>query len=148
MHKALFVDRDGTLNRDCPYCHKIEDLKIIENNLEIVRRYQDEYLVIIISNQSGIGRGYFTYREFYSFHKELIRQLKNRGVRIDATYICPHRPEDDCKCRKPGLGMIEKAKIDFDINLNESIIFGDRDDMEGEMARKLNIKFIKADNSL
>ncbi|MGC8995160.1 MAG: D-glycero-alpha-D-manno-heptose-1,7-bisphosphate 7-phosphatase [Thermoplasmata archaeon] len=144
MQKALFVDRDNTLNVDCPYCHKIEDLKLIEKNLDIIKKYQDKYLIIIISNQSGIRRGYFDYREFYHFHSELLKLLKNKGIRIDATYICPHRPDENCECRKPGLGLIYKAVIDFDIDIKNSIIFGDREDVEGEMANKLGIKFIRA----
>jgi histidinol-phosphate phosphatase family protein len=71
----------------------------------------------------------------------LLKRLEIRGVLIDKTYYCPHRPDENCRCRKPRLGMIEKAIKDFDIDLKNSIIIGDRDDMEGEMARQLGIEY-------
>ena len=140
--KALFIDRDGTINKDCPYCHDKKDLIIYDDAVEIMKDSRNrEYLNIIITNQSGINRGYFTDEEFHVFHNELLKQLEERGVDIDKTYYCPHRPDENCDCRKPNLGMIKKAMEDFDIDLKNSIIIGDRDDMEGEMARQLGIEY-------
>ena len=140
--KALFIDRDGTINKDCPYCHDPNNLIIYDDAVEIMKDYRDRgYLIIIITNQSGINRGYFTDEEFHIFHNELLKQLEERGVDIDKTYYCPHRPDENCDCRKPNLGMIKKAMEDFDIDLKNSIIIGDRDDMEGEMARQLGIEY-------
>ena len=72
----------------------------------------------------------------------LLKRLNKKGVNVDKTYYCPHRPEENCNCRKPNLGMIRKATEDFDIDIANSVIIGDRDDMEGEMGRKLGIKYI------
>ena len=140
--RALFIDRDGTINKDCPYCHDPEDLTVYDDAVEIMKDYINRgYLIIIITNQSGINRGYFTDEEFHVFHNELLKQLEERGVVIDKTYYCPHRPDENCECRKPKLGMIKKAMEDFDIDLENSIINGDRDDMEGEMGRQLGIEY-------
>jgi len=140
--KTLFIDRDGTINKDCPYCHDPRDLYIYDDAVEIMKDYMNKgYLIIIITNQSGINRGYFTDGEFHVFHDQLIKELKKRGVVVDKTYYCPHRPDENCRCRKPKPGMIEKGMEDFEIDLASSIIIGDRDDMEGEMARHLGIKY-------
>ncbi|MDP8012286.1 MAG: D-glycero-alpha-D-manno-heptose-1,7-bisphosphate 7-phosphatase [Thermoplasmata archaeon] len=140
--RALFIDRDGTINKDCPYCHKLEDLYIYDDAVEIMREYQNlGYLIIIITNQSGIGRGYFTLDEFWKFHNYLIHELEKKGVHIDATYFCPHKPEDNCPCRKPNVGLLEKAVRDFNIDVENSIVIGDRDDIDGEMARRFGIKY-------
>lgn len=140
--KALFIDRDGTINRDCPYCHRIEDLYIYEDAVELMREYQRMgYIIIILTNQSGIGRGYFTVEEFWKFHNHLLRELERRGIHIHATYFCPHRPEDNCPCRKPNTGMIERAVKENHIDVENSIVIGDRDDIDGEMARRFGIKY-------
>ena len=141
--RALFIDRDGTLNKDCPYCHDPKDLIIYDDAVEIMKDYRNRgYLIIIITNQSGINRGYFTDEEFHIFHNELLKKLEEKGVVVDKTYYCPHRPDENCECRKPKLGMIKKAMEDFDIDLKKSIIVGDRDDMEGEMGRTLGINYL------
>ena len=140
--RALFIDRDGTINKDCPYCHDPKDLIVYDDSVEIMKDYRSRgYLIIIITNQSGIIRGYFTDEEFHVFHNELLKQLEERGVDIDKTYYCPHRPDENCECRKPKLGMIKRAMGDFDIDLEKSIIVGDRDDMEGRMGRQLGIEY-------
>ena len=140
--KALFIDRDGTINKDCPYCHNISDLELYHDAIKIMREYQEKgYMIIIITNQSGIGRGYFSEKEFHIFNNEILRVLKTKGVHITKTYYCPHTPSDKCNCRKPKIGMINQAMGDFDIDLINSLIIGDRDDMEGEMARKIGINY-------
>jgi histidinol-phosphate phosphatase family protein len=140
--KALFIDRDGTINKNCPYCHNISDLELYEDAIKMMKDYQEKgYIIIIITNQSGIGRGYFTENEFHVFNNELLRMLKRKGINITRTYFCPHTPEEQCNCRKPEAGMIEQALVDFDIDLKNSIIIGDRDDMEGEIARKIKINY-------
>ncbi|MCI4434286.1 MAG: HAD-IIIA family hydrolase [Euryarchaeota archaeon] len=141
--KALFIDRDGTINRDCPYCHKLEDLYIYDDAVELMKEYQKNgYIIIILTNQSGIGRGYFTIDEFWRFHNHLLKELEKRGVKIYATYFCPHRPEENCPCRKPNTGMIEKAVREHNIDVENSIVVGDRDDIDGEMARRFGIKYM------
>ena len=142
MKKALFIDRDGTINKDCPYCHDISQLEIYPDALEIMKQYQaNGYVIVIITNQSGIGRGYFTIEQFYQFHRELLKKIEEMGIKIEKTYFCPHRPEENCNCRKPKLGMIFEAEKEIHIDINESVIIGDRDDMEGEMGRRLGIEY-------
>ncbi len=141
--KALFMDRDGTINKDCPYCHDLKDLHIYQDAVKVMKDYKKRgYLIIIITNQSGINRGYFTIENFHAFHNELLRELKEKGVTVDKTYFCPHRPDENCICRKPRTGMVQMALKDFEIDLKNSIIIGDRDDMEGEMGRTLGINYL------
>ncbi len=147
--KVVFIDRDGTINKDCPYCHNIADLELYEDAIKLMKKYQDKgYIIIIITNQSGIGRGYFTENEFHIFHDEILRILKTKGINITKTYYCPHKPEEQCNCRKPKTGMIEQALKDFDIDLKNSIIIGDREDIEGIMAKAIgiNCKIINRQN--
>ena len=146
--KAVFVDRDGTINRDCPYCHDPKDLKIYEDTANILKRYQEEgYLIIIVTNQSGINRGYLSEEEFNRFQKAVLGELDKRGVHVVATYHCPHTPWEGCSCRKPNTGLIEQARKDFDIDLRGSVMIGDNDATDGELAKKLGIKCIILDKN-
>ncbi len=111
--------------------------------VRLMKKYQQKgFLLIIITNQSGVNRGYFTEEDLGRFNTALVKRLEHMGVRIDAIYYCPHRPDEGCNCRKPGTGLIEKAMLDFPIDLEHSVMVGDRDDMDGEMARRLGIEFI------
>lgn len=140
--KVLFIDRDGTINKDCPYCHILSDLAMYDDAVEIMKEHgKNGFTIIIITNQSGIGRGYFSEKEFHTFHNAILNVLEKKGVYIERTYYCPHRPEDNCDCRKPKTGMINQAMKDYNIDLRNSIIIGDRDDMEGAMARSLGMKY-------
>ncbi len=142
-NRALFVDRDGTINRDCPYCRDPSQIIIYEDTVELIKEYQSKgYLIIIVTNQSGINRGYFSVDEFNKFQEELIKKLRDRGVNITDTFYCPHKPEENCECRKPKTGMIKDAVKKYDIDIKQSVIVGDRDDMEGEIGRKLGMKYI------
>ncbi len=142
MKKALFIDRDGTINKDCPYCNDISQLEIYPDIIGIMNEYQkNNYIIVIITNQSGIGRGYFTLSQFQEFHNELLRRLEEKGISVTGTYFCPHRPEENCNCRKPALELIFKAAKELNIDIKKSIIIGDRDDIEGEMGRSLGIEY-------
>ena len=140
---AVFVDRDGTLNRDCPYCHDPKDLYVFTDTVKILREYQEKgYYVFLISNQSGLNRGYFTRKEMDLFNNALFQELEKMGVHVEDAFICPHRPEEKCNCRKPAPGLIEQAMAKYDIDLSQSVFVGDRDDMDGELARRFGMKFI------
>ena len=142
--KVLFIDRDGTINVDCPYCWKVEDLRIYEDSISIMKEYSSRgYMIVIITNQSGINRGYFTVEDMERFNSHLIKRLSEKGVKIDALYYCPHRPDEGCRCRKPGTGMIEKAVRDLEVDLAQSIMVGDRDDIDGELARRTGMGYIR-----
>jgi histidinol-phosphate phosphatase family protein len=142
MRKALFIDRDGTINRDCPYCHDISQLFIYPDIPEIISEFRKKgYLAIVISNQSGIGRGYFTKDECDRFNEEIKMRLSAMGAKIDAFYYCPHRPDENCRCRKPGTGLVEKATSDLNIDVKNSFLIGNDDKIDGELARRLGIGY-------
>jgi len=124
-NKAVFLDRDGTLNEDVDYLSRIEDLRIFQFTRPALSRLKSAgFLLIVITNQSGIGRGFYDARVLHAIHNEMQRQLDEL---IDAFYFCPHLPGDACECRKPKLGMIERAVADFDIDLSLSWMVGDKD---------------------
>ena len=140
---AVFVDRDGTLNRDCPYCHDPKDLYVYVDTVRTLREYQSRgYFIFMISNQSGLNRGYFNQEEMDAFNAALFREMEKMGVHVDDAFICPHTPEEHCSCRKPEPGLIEQAMEKYDIDIQKSVYFGDRDDLDGELARKFGMKFI------
>ena len=144
MEKAIFLDRDGTINYDNGYTYKIEDLKIYSDIIPLIKKYYDDnYLIIVISNQSGINREYFTVDDMNKFNNEIKKIFFKNGIEIREFFYCPHRPEDHCHCRKPETGLIEEAVRKYNIDLKNSIFIGDRDDVDGLLAEKLNIKFIK-----
>jgi len=142
--KAVFLDRDGTINKNRPeYLYKKEDFKFTPYAISALQKLsKTDYKIIILTNQSGIGRGYFTKRDLKKLHKWMIEELKKKNIRIDKIYYCPHHPKDNCSCRKPKIGLLMKAVKDLDISLNESRIVGD-DDRDIIMGREANVKTIK-----
>ncbi len=142
MRRALFIDRDGTINHDPGYVHHVSGLKIYPDIAKIIRRYKKQgYLTVVITNQSGIGRGYYTETQMKQFNAEINRRLKKVGAAIDAFYWCPHLPDDGCDCRKPGAGMVKKAAKDLNIDLSKSMLIGDTDKTDGALARSLKMKY-------
>ncbi len=141
---AVFVDRDDTLAKDVPYCSRPEDLKLLKGAGQAIKRLnQAGYLVIVITNQSGIGRGLFDEAMLDKIHAKLRSELAKSGARLDAIYHCPHRPEAGCRCRKPDLGMIEQAMKDFDIDILGSYVIGDSDNHDMELAKRIGCPGIK-----
>ena len=129
MNKAAFFDRDGTINVDKGYVQRIEDFDFIKGMPEFIKKYNDEgYKVIVVTNQAGIARGYYTQKEVDILHNYINEELAKIGAHIDAFYICPHHPDftGECNCRKPKTGMIEQAIKDFDIDVKQSVLFGDK----------------------
>ncbi len=142
--KAVFVDRDGTLNYDNGYTHKISDLKIYEDMIPLLKSYYDNgYIIIVITNQSGINRGYYNIEDMKLFNAKLGEIFIKHGIKIEDFFYCPHTPEESCKCRKPETGLIEMAAEKYDIDVKSSIVIGDNEKTDGKMASKLGIKFIK-----
>ncbi len=131
--KALFLDRDGTLNVDTDFLHRIEDFVWLPGAPEAVRWANDHgYLVIVVTNQSGVARGYFPEEDVQHLHDWMNEDLKRFGAHIDAFYYCPHLPDGPlpayakvCDCRKPKPGLIEAACRDYDIDRNASLLIGD-----------------------
>jgi len=122
---AVFLDRDGTLMRDVDYCGDPKGVDLFGGVPEALRKLKDfGYKLIVITNQSGIARGYFNEEQYRAVEAEVALQV-GRGL-IDATYYCPHLPEDGCKCRKPSPEMIFQAARDHDVDLARSFFIGDK----------------------
>jgi len=133
-HRAVFLDRDGTINEEVEYLSKVADFRFIPGVPEALRRLKDAgYLLVVVTNQSGIGRGYYDEAALASIHAHMHAELAVSGASIDACYFCPHHPEHavgdyrlDCACRKPLPGMLEQAASDLDIDLAASFMIGDK----------------------
>ncbi len=134
---AVFLDRDGTLIEEVNYLSRVEDLRLFPFTADAVKLLKDKgFLVIVVTNQSGIGRGIFDEASMHAIHEKI--QSEVSGL-IDAFYFCPHLPCDGCKCRKPATGMIESAISDFDIELENSWMIGDKK-IDVETGRSAGIK--------
>lgn len=130
MKKALFLDRDGVVNIEKNYLYKIEDFEFIDGIFELCSYYEKlGYKIFIVTNQSGIARGYYTENDFIKLTSWMKRQFFDKGINITKVYFCPHHPSisGECKCRKPNPEMLLRAKIEFDIDLENSIIIGDKE---------------------
>lgn len=124
MKPAIFLDRDGTLVEEVNYLSRVEDLRLFPASSTAIRELKEAgFLVIVVTNQSGIGRGIFDEQAMHNVHNQI--QVELNGA-IDAFYFCPHLPCDGCVCRKPGLGMIRSAQADFEIDVSRSWIVGDK----------------------
>lgn len=124
-NKAVFLDRDWTINQDFSYAYKISDLKLLEWAKEWLTELKDLwYKLIIISNQSWIWRWYFTVKDCNNFNKELENQL---WIKFDEIYICPHSPDDNCECRKPKTLLVEKAVEKFNLDVSKCYFIWDKE---------------------
>jgi histidinol-phosphate phosphatase family protein len=123
--KAVILDRDGTLVEDHGYVHKTEDFKLLPGVVEGLKKLSKEFAFVIITNQSGIGRGIYTKEDMDRFNKKLIDELKKEKIEIKRIYYCPHTPEEGCRCRKPSTRYIEDAALELGIDLQHSWVIGD-----------------------
>ena len=127
MNKAIILDRDGTINVDFGYVYKTQELELLPGVAEALRIFQElGYLLIVITNQSGIGRGYFTLEDAEQFNRALAQELEKHGVILNDFYTCPHAPEEHCECRKPSPFMVMEAMKKYDIDPSQSYMFGDK----------------------
>lgn len=122
--KAIFLDRDGTLIEEVNFLSRVEDLRLFPYTIEVLRLLKENgYLTLVVTNQSGIARGIYDEAAMNSIHEAI--QQRSEDL-IDAFYFCPHMPDADCECRKPRLGMIEQAQDDFEIDMENSWLIGDK----------------------
>ncbi len=126
MKKALFLDRDGVINVEKNYLHKIEDFELVDGIIELCKHYQNSgYIVVVVTNQSGIARGYYSEDDFSVLSEWMLEYFKSLGVYIAKIYHCPHTDSDNCNCRKPRTGMFLDAKRELNIDMASSIMIGD-----------------------
>ena len=138
---AVFVDRDGTLMHDADYCSSPEQVQVFDGVPGALRRLKKAgYKVIVITNQSGIGRKFFTREQYRAVEAELQRQLGDNL--IDATYFCPDAPGQPSKCRKPAPGMVLQAAREHDLDLTRSFLIGDKE-IDAECAHNAGVRAIR-----
>ncbi len=122
---AVFVDRDDTIIADVKYCNDPEKVQLLAGAAEGLRLLADGgYSVVIVTNQSGIGRGYFDKDHLRAVHSRMREELRACGADFDALYYCPHLPEDNCSCRKPQPGLILRAALELNLDLGSSYTIG------------------------
>lgn len=134
MKIAVFLDRDGTINLDKHYLYRKEEFEFLPGAIEGMKKLQDMgYLLIIITNQSGIARGYYSEQQYKDLEEWMVEELEMAGVHVSGIYYCPHLPVASvneyavsCECRKPGLGLFVKAIQEHDIDVKKSIAIGDK----------------------
>lgn len=125
-NRAIFLDRDGTINVDKGYIYKPADLEIIPRVVEGLKKVWAKYQLIIVTNQAGIAKGIHAEEDYQNLKLALYNQLLTKGVYISAEYFCPHKIEDNCNCRKPKTRMLEQAAQDLNLDLRQSWMIGDK----------------------
>ena len=126
--KTIFLDRDGVINKEINYLHKIEDFKFINGIFDSCIYFQNlGYEIIIITNQSGISRGYFNESDYQIITNWMLTQFHNRDIKILDIFHCPHAPKSKCNCRKPKPGMFIEAKKKYNIDMKNSWMIGDKE---------------------
>lgn len=153
-NKAVFLDRDGVINIDHGYVYRKEDFEFVDGIFELCRHFQEKgYLLIVVTNQSGIARGMYTEEQFQDLTNWMTAQFQKQGIKITKVYYCPHHPEfgpseaRNCECRKPKSGMILRGAIELGIDLKKSVMIGDkRSDQEAAEAAGIGV-FIKVNTA-
>jgi len=126
---VIFLDRDGTLNVDKGFVHRVADWEFTDRAPDALRELRDAgYALALVTNQSGVGRGYFTLEDVHVLHEYVRQQLAQYGVTLDAIAVCPHAPDDGCECRKPRTGMARQIETQLGepIAYEQSWIIGDK----------------------
>lgn len=125
--RAFFLDRDGTINEDRGYVHRIEEFIFLPGAVEAIKTINRHNCpVVVVTNQSGVARGYYARRELEALHCRVNTLLSGEGAYIDAFYYCPHHPDERCCCRKPRPGMLLRAAFEMGIDLGQSFMIGDK----------------------
>jgi len=141
-NRAVFIDRDGTINVNYGYISDPDDFKMYPGVAKGIKLLNEKgFKIIVITNQSGIARGYFSKGVLENIHEKMKKELSNKGANVDAIYYCPHHPDEHCNCRKPNPGLLEKAVKEFDIDTEKSFIIGDRM-LDVEVGYKIGCKTV------
>lgn len=125
-NRAVILDRDGVINLDKGYIHRIEDFELLPKVIDALRLIPPDFKLIVITNQSGIARGLYTEDQFLTLTERIKELLSEKGIQLDRVYYCPHSPSDNCRCRKPGTALLEQAIKDFDLDPNRCWVIGDK----------------------
>ena len=146
--KTVFVDRDGVINQErSDYVKSISELEIYPNVAKNIKLLKDAgFLVIVVTNQSAVNRGIITHEMVNQIHNSIQVHLKKYGTFLDGFYYCPHTPDENCNCRKPKSGLLEKAILELNVDLNSSWMIGDSDS-DIEAADSVGCKAIKISDS-
>jgi rfaE bifunctional protein nucleotidyltransferase chain/domain len=124
---AAFFDRDGTVIEEADYLHEPERIRFLPGALEGVKRFQDMgYRIVLVTNQPGIGIGYYSKEDFYRVNREMMKSFSKTGILVDKIYFCPHSKSEKCECRKPGLALIRRAEEELNLDLSGSYMIGDK----------------------
>lgn len=129
MNKQIvFLDRDGTIIKDKSYMYKVEDLEFIDNSIEGLKMLQKTHELVIVTNQSGINRGNFGYKEYSEFNENFLKKLGENGIEINNSLFCPHTPEEKCECRKPKIKLVKDylEKKKFSLDKKNCYVVGDK----------------------
>lgn len=123
---AIFIDRDGTINKDVPYCSSPEEFELFDGAGEaICCLSRAGFKIVVITNQSGVARGYYSEETLQNIHKKMQKDLAYFNAHVDSIYYCPHHPNDACSCRKPKPGLIMLAAEELVLDLKKSFMIGD-----------------------
>ena len=123
---AVFLDRDGTMAKDVHYCRRPQDFELFPDVAKAIKLLNERgFKVIVVTNQSGIARGYFTEETLGEIHEKMAGELAEEGARVDAIRYCPHHPDDGCECRKPKPKMLLEAASELEVDLTHSYVVGD-----------------------
>jgi D-glycero-D-manno-heptose 1,7-bisphosphate phosphatase len=157
LRKAALLDRDGVINQDKAYVHRWEDFEFVPGAIEGMKKLQDAgYALVIVTNQSGLARGYYTEKQYQALTNHLKQHLLEQGVKIDGVYHCPHHPKGsvhglavDCDCRKPKPGLLLQAANELGLSLHNSVLIGDKpSDIEAARAAGVGRAYsVESDNA-